>query len=111
MQTNKVFIPAKIKTKLDNMNLSDRFLFNETVEDPEIYNLIVEILLDKSISMLSNSETEKELRVSPQLREIRLDVIGIDEDGTLYQVEMQKKNTYKLMEIILRIFRRNFWIL
>ena len=51
MQTNKVFIPAKIKTKLDNMNLSDRFLFNETVEDPEIYNMIVEILMDEHISM------------------------------------------------------------
>ena len=46
MQTSKVFIPAKIKNKLDNMNLLDRFLFNETVEDPEIYNMIVEILMD-----------------------------------------------------------------
>ena len=96
MQTNKVFIPAKIKPKLDNMNLSDRFLFNETVEDPEIYNMIVEILMDEHISMLNRAETEKELRVSPQLREIRLDVIGMDEDGALYQVEMQKKNTYNL---------------
>ena len=81
MQTNKVFIPAKVKAKLDNMNLSDRFLFNETVEDPEIYNMIVEILMDEHISMLNRAETEKELRVSPQLREIRLDVIGMDEDG------------------------------
>ncbi len=96
MQTNKVFIPAKIKTMLDNMNLSDRFLFNETVEDPEIYNMIVEILMDEHISMLKWSETEKELRVSPQLREIRLDVIGMDDEGALYQVEMQKRNTHNL---------------
>ena len=96
MQTNKVFIPAKFKTMLDNMNLSDRFLFNETVEDPEIYNMIVEILMDEQISMFNWSETEKELRVSPQLREIRLDVIGMDEEGALYQLEMQKKNTYNL---------------
>ncbi len=96
MQTSKVFIPAKYKTMLDNMNLSDRFLFNETVEDPEIYNMIVEILMDESISMLNWSETEKEMRVSPELREIRLDVIGMDEKGSLYQVEMQKKNTYNL---------------
>ena len=96
MQNNRSLIPAKLKTMLDNMNLSDRFLFNETVEDPEIYNLVVEILMDNHISMLVWSETEKELRVSPQLREIRLDVIGMDDYGTLYQVEMQKKNTYNL---------------
>ena len=96
MQTSKVFIPAKFKTMLDNMNLSDRFLFNETVEDPEIYRLIVEILMEDSIAAFKWSETEKELRVSPELREIRLDVIGVDDEGSLYQVEMQKKNTHNL---------------
>ena len=96
MQVSKITIPAELKTKLDHMNLLDRFLFNETVEDPEIYNMIVEILMDEHISMVSWSETEKELRVSPQLREIRLDVIGMDDEGILYQVEMQKKDTRNL---------------
>ena len=41
MQVSKITIPAELKTKLDHMNLLDRFLFNETVEDPEIYNMIV----------------------------------------------------------------------
>ena len=39
---------------------------------------------------------EKELRVSPQLRSIRLDVISVDEEGTLYQMEMQGKNKKNL---------------
>ena len=29
---------ASVMTKLDQMTLTDRFLFNETVEDQEIYN-------------------------------------------------------------------------
>ena len=29
---------ASVMTKLDKMTLTDRFLFNETVEDQEIYN-------------------------------------------------------------------------
>ena len=62
MQVSKITIPAELKTKLDHMNLLDRFLFNETVEDPEIYNMIVEILMDEHISMVSWSETEKEQR-------------------------------------------------
>ena len=96
MQNKRITVPAKLKIKLDSMNLSDCFLFNETVEDPEIYNMIVEILMDSHISMLVWSETEKEMRISPQLREIRLDVIGMDDQGSLYQVEMQKKNTFNL---------------
>lgn len=42
------------------------------------------------------TETEKELRVSPELRAIRLDVISMDETGEIYQMEMQQKNTYNL---------------
>ena len=96
MQNIRTIVPANTKTELDKMNLLDRFLFNETVEDPEVYNAIVEILLEGHVSMIHWTETEKELRVSPQLRSIRLDVISADEEGTLYQMEMQGKNTKNL---------------
>ncbi len=96
MQNERSIVPAQVRTELDKMNLLDRFLFNETVEDADIYNAIVEILMDEEIIMTNHSETEKELRVSPQLRQIRLDVIGMDEAGTVYQMEMQKENTYNL---------------
>ena len=96
MNNIRNIIPANVKTRLDKMNLLDRFLFNETVEDPEVYNAMVEILLEGHVSMIHWTETEKEVRVSPQLRQIRLDVISADEDGELYQLEMQKKNTRNL---------------
>ncbi len=96
MQSERSIVPAQVRTELDRMNLLDRFLFNETVEDADIYNAIVEILMDEEITMTDHLETEKELRVSPQLRQIRLDVIGVDEAGAVYQMEMQKENTYNL---------------
>ena len=96
MQEKRIPVPAEVKTKLDEMTLLDRFLFNETVEDMTVYNDMVEILMGEKIVMVHPPETEKELRVSPQLREVRLDVIGKDENGAIYQVEMQKKNTYSL---------------
>lgn len=55
---------------------------------------MVEILMDGHVVMMNWSETEKEFRVSPQLREVRLDVIGADIEGELYQLEMQKNNKY-----------------
>ena len=89
-------VPNEIKTKLDSMTLLDRFLFNETVEDVQTYNDMIEILLDDQVHLISWTETEKELRVSPELRQVRLDVIGMNELGEVYQMEMQQKNTYNL---------------
>ena len=96
MTTNALYVPAKFKTMLENMNLLDRFLFNETVEDPEVYRMIVEIILDETISTFAHTETEKELGISPQLKQIRLDVFGANEEGDIFQMEMQKRNTYNL---------------
>ena len=84
------------KTILDGMNLSDRFLFDETMEDEEVYSAAVSILLEQEIELLNRVETEKELRVSPELRSIRLDVVGISTDKKVYYTEMQKRDTNNL---------------
>lgn len=86
----------KAVTKLEELNLADRFLFSETMEDREIYQAVVSILLENEIDLYDRPETEKELRVSPQLRQIRLDVVSMDRAGTLYYSEMQKRDTGNL---------------
>ncbi len=86
----------KAKTILDGMNLSNKFLFDETMEDPEAYSATVSILLEQEVELLDRIETEKELRVSPQLRSIRLDVVGISTDKKVYYTEMQKRDTKNL---------------
>ena len=45
-------VPNEIKTKLDSMTLLDRFLFNETVEDVQTYNDMIEILLDDQVHLI-----------------------------------------------------------
>ena len=96
MYNAKLSVPEAVKTTLQGMNLVDRFLFDEFVEDSEVYNAMVEIIMGNEIVLVKTSETEKEMRVSPQLRQVRLDVIGTDQSGNVYQVEMQKRNTYNL---------------
>ena len=91
--TQNLFLPH---TKLDDLNLVDKFLFDETMEDVESYQATVSILTENETELLSKPETEKELRISPELREIRLDVISMDKDKKIYYSEMQKKNTYDL---------------
>lgn len=84
------------KTKLDELNLVDKFLFDESMEDAGIYQDTISILMEKEIELLEKPETEKELRVSPELREIRLDVVSMDSNRTIYYTEMQQYNTYNL---------------
>ena len=86
----------KTVTKLEQLNLVDRFLFSETMEDKDAYQAAVSILLENEIDLLDSPETEKELRVSPQLRQIRLDVVSLDRAGTLYYTEMQNRDTGNL---------------
>ena len=46
--------------------------------------------------LLERPETEKELRVSPELRQVRLDVVSMDLQKTIYHTEMQKSDTGNL---------------
>lgn len=87
-----------VTTKLQDLNLVDKFLFDETMEDREAYQAVVSILLENEIELLSKPQTEKELRVSPQLRQIRLDVVSMDKEKRLYYTEMQKQNTGNLIK-------------
>ncbi len=85
------------RRELLELNLVDRFLFDETMENKEAYEAFVGILLDEeNLKLTDNPETEKELRISPQLREVRLDVVSFDDNGSAYYAEMQQKNTYNL---------------
>ena len=59
---------------LQELNLTSRFLFEEVLEDPRTHQDILEIIFQKEIPLLEKNETEKELRVSPLLRSIRMDV-------------------------------------
>ncbi len=86
----------KVRTPLEELNLTDGFLFAETMDEPDAYEAVVGILLEDEVELLARPQTEKELRVSPELRKVRLDVINMDRDGRIYFTEMQKRDTKNL---------------
>ena len=83
--------------QLKELNLLDKFLFDEAMEDRETYQTAIRILLENEVELLEKPETEKELRVSSEIRQVRLDVVGMDREGKLYYTEMQKRNTGNLL--------------
>ena len=76
--------------------LLDRFLFAEAVEDPEIMQLLLEIILEREVRLDGLPQTEKEKRDSPRYRHVRLDVWARDLDNRIYDTEVQKRNTGNL---------------
>ena len=83
---------------LQDLNLVDHFLFDEVMDVPGMYQIAVNILLENNAALLDKVHTEKEFRVSPKLRAVRLDVVGMDADGKVYYTEMQQRNTGNLLK-------------
>jgi len=94
--TKSVIVARDVKKELANMNLTEKFLFDAVMEHTEAYEAAVSILLEREIHLLSPAQSEKEFRVSPQLRSARLDIISTDVERQIYFTEMQAKNTHNL---------------
>ena len=81
---------------LKDLNLLDRFLFAEAMEDPENMRDILEIILGKDVVLKHLPQIEKETRISPAYRFAKLDVWAEDMDSIIYDTEVQGKNTRNL---------------
>lgn len=75
---------------LRELTLMDKFLFDQTMDIPEAHQAVLQIILGQdALQLLTPSQTEKELRTAPWLRSIRMDVYALDDQGTIYDTEMQ----------------------
>ena len=81
---------------LKDLNLLDRFLFAEAMEDSENMRDVLEIILGKDVVLQHLPQTEKEQRTSPAYRFAKLDVWTKDTDDAIYDTEVQGKDTKNL---------------
>ena len=86
----------KQEKTLKDMNLLDRFLFAEAADDPEFVELLLEIILGKDIALKHLPQTEKENRSALWSKHIKLDVWAMDSEDTIYDAEVQNRNTGNL---------------
>ena len=68
------------RRSLKELNLLDKFLFDEAMDDPENVKTMLDIILSQNTMLKHPSQTEKEQRISTDNRQIRLDVYAMDED-------------------------------
>ena len=92
MAKKQTMIPLK------ELNLTDRFLFDEVMENSEAHQDALIIILGKEITLLETNETEKEGRLSPSIRSIRMDVYATDQEKVVYNTEMQGRRKSDLLK-------------
>ena len=81
------------KKELKDLDLLDRFLFAEAIEDPETMELILEIILGREVILKHLPQAEKEQRSFLWSKQVKLDVWAKDVDDVVYDTEVQKQNT------------------
>ena len=88
--------PTHGKRTLQELDLLDRFLFAEAAEKPEIMVPVLEIILGREIVLKHLPQAEREMRGAVWSKTVRMDVLSVDSEDTLYEVEVQKRNTGNL---------------
>lgn len=83
------------RTKFQDLNLSNAYLFAAALEDPEVCRMALQLLLGQEVSSVS-VHTEHSLLYNPDCRSIRLDVYARDETGRAFNLEMQGENERNL---------------
>ena len=80
----------------EELTIVDNFMFTKVMSDPEICKTFLEIVLDVKIKEISYPEDEKTITIASEAKSVRLDVYVDDDEGTIYNVEMQSTIKYNL---------------
>ncbi len=82
-------MPNTSKT-IQQLNLEDDFLFAKVMSDKEVCRKVLEKILGVSIREVSVPATQKTINMLYDGKGIRLDVYLNDNEGTVYNVEMER---------------------
>ena len=83
----------------EELTIQDNFMFQKVMRNKRICKATIERLLDIQIKDITYLEEEKLLHMNPDSKGVRLDVYVNDEDGTVFNVEMQtSKNMEELVK-------------
>ena len=86
----------QIDSRWKNLTISNDFVFGKVMQDREVCMDVLEAILGTQIDHIDYVGRQDEIDVSPFGHSVRLDVYVRDEQGTVYNVEMQAANTGEL---------------
>ena len=81
----------KIKT-WEELTICDNFLFQKVMRNQRICKQLIEKILHIHMTKITFPETEKQIDVNYDSKSVRLDVYVHDDQGRIYDIEMQCSN-------------------
>ena len=92
---------AVVMKPFEELEFRDDFMFGKTMEDAVLCHDVIECLLQEPIGELKEVQGQKEFRFVSDGKPIRLDVFNIDNEGVVYDAEMQNLNNKSLRSLAL----------
>ena len=77
-------MPYQRKRTLQELNLSDDFLFSKVFSDAEVCRQVLEKILKVKIKKIKFVESQKSIDLLMESKAIRLDIYVQDEEETIY---------------------------
>lgn len=74
------------------LTIADDFIFGIVMREEKYCKTFLEIVLNIKIKKLVYSENQKTIDIKKDAKSIRLDVYVDDDEGTVYNIEMQRSN-------------------
>ena len=79
--------------KYSELEIRDDFMFGKATENPEICAGIIERVTGLKVDAIDYLENQKSVRVTSEGRDIRMDTYVEDSEGTVYDAEMQNRDS------------------
>ena len=92
VKNENIIMQAKESKTLQELNLTDDFLFDVATEELENCKAIIELTTGLRLKSLKWKSGQKVIHNLPGKRGVRLDFIAESEDGRIFDVEMQNRN-------------------
>ena len=76
----------------EDLKIIDDFLFGKVMRNPELCKRMLEIILNIKIERIEYPDEQKVIDIAVDAKSVRLDIYVMDEQHTVYDVEMQTTN-------------------
>ena len=84
------------KKTIDELTLADDYMFAQVMREPTYLKPVLEHILQIKIAKIKLIEPQKTQKEGYDSRGVRLDIYAVDENGIIYNVEMQASKKYNL---------------
>ncbi len=85
-----------MRKAFDELTIVDDYMFCTVMQDPTICKMLLNSVLSDSVGSIKRIEYQRTLNSRYKAKSIRLDVVAYDDQGRLYDIEMQVCNQYNV---------------